>query len=175
VALGALMLVLGFVGLLTAGLLTLVSVLFFGFLLLVGGGAQIAHAIISCRGWRARLTHALLALLYLVTGLLIVVDPLSASLALTAFVAGLLIAIGVVRVIFAVQNRREGPWGWPFVAGLLAVLMGVLILVQWPLSGLWVIGLFVAVDLVVQGSTLLVIGLAARGNQGRSLRPPAEA
>lgn len=173
VGLGALMLVLGFLGLLMVGVLTVASVLFFGILLLIGGGAQIVHAF-SVRGWRPVLTHALLALLYIGTGLLIVIDPLSASLGLTIFLAGLLVAIGAVRVVFAIQNRQASGWGWALVAGVIAVALGVLIFLQWPLSGLWVIGLFVAIDMLTQGTCLIALGLGLRRIAGsQSAAAPA--
>lgn len=158
---GLVSIVLGTIGLGMTFLLTEVSVVFFGVLLVVGGVFQLLDAI-KCRGWKAMAWHVLIALLYVAAGLLMVLKPVLASLSLTLFIAYALIAIGVLRAIMAFQLRPAQGWWWPLVAGIVSVLLGVLILLEWPQSGLWVIGLFVAVELIFNGWSYLFVALAAR-------------
>ena len=58
--------------------------------------------------------------------------------------------------------RHEKGWAWILIAGLTAIVLGVLILMQWPYSGLWVLGLFIAIELIVNGWTYIFIALAMR-------------
>jgi uncharacterized membrane protein HdeD (DUF308 family) len=160
-ALGILLLVLGIIGLGMTVALTIASVLFFGFLLLIGGGVQLAHAF-TCRGWRSIVMHALIALLYIVAGFAVITDPLVASAALTLLIAILIIAIGVARLVMAWQLRGSRGWGWLLAAGILAVVLGLIIAAHWPISGLWVIGLFVAIEMIAHGWTLILMALALR-------------
>jgi uncharacterized membrane protein HdeD (DUF308 family) len=47
--------------------------------------------------------------------------------------------------------------------GLITIVLGVLILTNWPASGLWVIGLFLGIDLIFYGLTWIAIAFAVRG------------
>ena len=163
-ALGLLLIVLGLIGLSMEAALTIVSILYYGVLLLIAGGAQIAQAA-SCRGWQSILMHVLIALLYLGAGIICIVDPLAASAALTLLIAIALIAIGVARIVIALSARGGSNWLLLLLGGGLAVLLGLVIAAHWPFSGLWVIGLFVAIELIVQGWTCVMIALAARAYQ----------
>jgi uncharacterized membrane protein HdeD (DUF308 family) len=53
-------------------------------------------------------------------------------------------------------------WYWPLLSGIVSILLGGLIVAQWPASGLWVIGLFVAIELIFNGWSYIFIALAAR-------------
>ncbi|UHD17655.1 HdeD family acid-resistance protein [Thiocapsa bogorovii] len=160
-AFGVLSIILGTVGMgMTFGL-TLVSVVFFGALLIVGGTFQLIDAF-KCQGWKGALWHILIALLYIAGGLLIVVDPVLASETLTLALAAVLIAVGLSRVIMAFQHRGQSGWGWLVLAGLISIALGAMIIAKWPMSGMWVIGLFVAIELIFNGWAYLFVALAAR-------------
>ncbi len=164
-ALGVLSIVLGTVGLGMTFALTLATILFFGVLLIVGGTLQLVDAF-KCRGWRSTLWHILIALLYVAAGLLIVVDPALASGTLTLIIAGILVAVGVLRLVMAFQLRATEGWLWTLVAGLISIALGAMILAEWPASGLWVIGLFVAIELIFNGWAYVFVALAARRAEG---------
>jgi uncharacterized membrane protein HdeD (DUF308 family) len=141
--------------------LTLVTVLLFGWLLIVAAGFQLVGAF-SCKGWKGVLGQIATAVLYGVAGYLIVSDPVLASSTFTLIIAGILIAVGLLRMIMAFQHRSAPGWIWTLLAGLISVVFGVVIVVHWPVSGLWVIGLFVAVELILNGWAAVFIALAAR-------------
>ncbi len=159
--LGILFVFLGCVGLSMVMGLTLASIFFLGILFLVAGVAQIIDTFKS-RGWQGGLWHTLVALFYLVAGGLIMYDPILASAIITALIAWLLIFMGLTRLIMAIILRHTSGWGWLLVAGLTSFILGVLILMQWPFSALWVIGLFIAIELIVNGWTYIFIALAMR-------------
>jgi uncharacterized membrane protein HdeD (DUF308 family) len=158
---GILSILLGTLGLgMTFGL-TVVSVQLFGILLVVGGVFQLFHAF-KCKGWKSTIWHLLIALLYVVAGVLMVVDPLLASATLTLVIAWILIAVGIMRGVMAFQLRPASGWYWPLISGIVSIALGSMIIAEWPASGLWVIGLFVAVELIFNGWSYIFVALAAR-------------
>ena len=160
-ALGIIQVILGTVGLgMTFGL-TLVTILIYGIFLLIGGGAQIAQ-VFTAKGWKSRVLHLLIALIYVLAALFIIANPLAASLFLTLFIGFVLLAAGLLRGIMAFHFKGFKNWFWPLLSGIISVLLGLMILNQWPVSGLWVIGLFVAVELIINGWSAMMIALAAR-------------
>jgi uncharacterized membrane protein HdeD (DUF308 family) len=159
--LGVIFVFLGFIGLGMTVSLTIVSMLFFGFLLIIAGVSQIFDTF-KCKGWKAAVSHAAIAFLYLIGGGLVIYDPLLASTLITALLASVLIIIGLTRFIMAAQLKNSHGWGWLILAGLTALILGILILVQWPISGLWVIGLFIAIELMVDGWTYIFLAFAMK-------------
>ncbi len=158
---GLVSIVLGTLGLGMTFMLTEFSVVFFGALLVAGGVLQLLDAI-KCRGWKSIAWHVLIALLYVGAGLVMVLKPVLASLSLTLIIAYILIAVGVLRVIMAFQMRSAGGWWWLLLAGIVSAALGVMILMQWPQSGLWIIGLFIAIELIFNGWSYIFVALAAR-------------
>jgi uncharacterized membrane protein HdeD (DUF308 family) len=160
-ALGILLIVLGTVGLWMSFAMTLATVMLFGALLTAGGVFQLLNAF-QLKGWKSTLWHVLIALLYIAAGIVIFTDPVFASLSLTIALAWILIAVGLLRILMAFQLRPANGWVWPLVSGVISILLGAMILAQWPTSGFWVIGLFVAIEMIVNGWSSVFIALAAR-------------
>lgn len=160
-ALGIVSLALGVIGLGLTVVLTVGSVIFFGALLVVGGAAQLLEAFTHA-GRRGTLWHVLIAALYIAGGGAMVYDPIGASIALTLLFAALLLAAGIFRAAIALQLRPAPGWSWLLVGAALSVVLGAIILAQWPVSGLWVIGLFVAIELAINGWSCIALALAGR-------------
>jgi uncharacterized membrane protein HdeD (DUF308 family) len=159
--LGILFIILGFIGLGSLFALTLASAFFFGILIIIGGVAQFVEAL-KCKGWKGVAFHVLIAVLYVVGGVFVIQDPLAASVMLTWVLAAVLIFAGILRIVMAIQMRSVGPWVVPLLGGVISIILGAMILSQWPLSGLFVIGLFVAIELIVNGWSYIFIALSAR-------------
>jgi uncharacterized membrane protein HdeD (DUF308 family) len=160
-ALGIISIILGTIGLGMTAMLTVVTVIFFGALLLVGGVIQLVDAF-KHSGWKSTFWHVLIALLYIVGGIILVGDPLGGSVALTLVVAVMLLASGVSRAIMAFQARGVPGWGWLLFGAILSIVLGLMILERWPVSGLWVIGLFVAIELIINGWSCVMMALVGR-------------
>jgi uncharacterized membrane protein HdeD (DUF308 family) len=158
---GILLVVLGTVGLGLTFFLTLATVFIFGVFLVIGGGVQIFQTF-KCKGWGSILWHVLIAVLYVLAGLSVMADPLAASTLFTLLLAGALVGIGVVRLFMAFQVRGLKNWVWPLIGGIAAIVLGIMILARWPVSGFWVIGLFVAIDMIFSGWSYIFIALGAR-------------
>lgn len=158
---GAVMVVLGVVGLGMAVFLTLASVVFFGVILLVGGIMQFVQSF-QTAGWKARLWHVLISLLYVFGGIVVVRNPVLASGVLTLMLAGVITAVGLMRIVMAIQMKGARGWGWVMTCGILALILGVLIFVKWPASSLVVIGTFISIELIINGWTAVTVAMAAR-------------
>jgi uncharacterized membrane protein HdeD (DUF308 family) len=159
--LGIMLIILGSLGVWMSFAMTLATVILFGALLTVGGVFQLLNAF-QLKGWKSVLWHVLIALLYIAAGIVIFIDPVFASLGLTMALAWILIAVGLLRILMALQLRPASGWGWPLASGLIAIVLGAMILAQWPASGFWVIGLFVAIEMIVNGWSSVFVALAAR-------------
>lgn len=159
-ALGVLLLILGLVALGSSVFMTLATMVLVGWLLIVGGVVEAAHAC-SCKGWGGFFVDLLTGLLYVVVGFMVVANPGATALALTLLIAMFLVFGGIFRIAVAVVVRFQN-WIWLLLHGVVNLLLGIAIWRQWPLSGLWVIGLFVGIDMVLNGWTLVMLGLAAK-------------
>ena len=89
-------------------------------------------------------------------------DPLGTSSIFTMMIAGALVAIGIVRIIMAFQMWETKGWIWLLLGGIVAIALGSMIVAEWPLSGLWVIGMLIAIEMLVAGWSMVMMALAAR-------------
>lgn len=160
-ALGILSVILGTIGLGMTLILTVAGVLLFGVLLVVGGGFQVVDAF-KCKGWKGTAWHVLIGLIYVVAGAIAIFDPVGAAVALTLLLGAAFIAIGTLRLVMAFQHRESRGWGWALAGGIVSLILGLLVMIGWPVSGLWVIGLFIAIELIVNGWTYIFLAMAAR-------------
>jgi uncharacterized membrane protein HdeD (DUF308 family) len=152
-----------FVGLLAIGsafVATLASVVVFGILLLIAGITEVIHAVVV-RNLKGFALHLLGAALYLIVGLFMLEDPVRAAAVLTLLLAASFFAGGVLRIIFSLAVRFEA-WPWVLLHGVVDLILGLLILNAWPEASLWVIGLFVGIDLVFQGWSWIILALSVR-------------
>ena len=164
-ALGIVFVVLGFVGLGMTVFLTLVTVLYFGILMLIAGVVQLVNAFRSRESANIAF-HLLVAVLYGIAGIVIIQHPKLVSTFFTAVIAFILIFQGVLKIFWGFRLKDSiNSWFWPFLSGIISLFLGMIILVHWPVSGLWVIGLFIAVEMIFQGWAYIMLGLAAKSTQ----------
>ena len=159
-ALGVVLIVLGIVALGFSILATLASVIVFGWLMIVSGVLQAGHACWR-RKWRGVLLDLFAGILSLVVGFMLVANPLAGATTLTLLIAMFLLIGGISRIVASITGQFHHR-GWMFLNGAINVLLGVTIWRQWPISGLWVIGLFVGIDMLFNGWSLVMLGFAAR-------------
>ncbi len=159
-AFGIGVLVLGIAAIVRAVAATVVSMLFFGWLLVLASGIEIAQAVMVGH-WAGFFLHLLAAVLFGVTGLLIVMRPLISAEVATVFMAMFFLIGGLFQLVGAVAVALPG-WGWQAADGIITFVLGLLVLAQWPASGLWVIGLFIGIDLIFYGCAWIALALGLR-------------
>ena len=99
--------------------------------------------------------------LSIVVGLLFIRAPVNALLALTLLLACFLMVEGIFQIVAAL-SYRFGAWGWALAGGIIDLILGVMIWQQWPASALWVIGLFLGINLIFRGVNWIALGLGLR-------------
>jgi uncharacterized membrane protein HdeD (DUF308 family) len=157
---GLLLILLGTIAIGSSVLMTLATMELIGWLLIGTGLFQIIHAF-STRGWNGFFVDLLSGILSTVVGALIAASPAATAVTLTLLIAMFLIFGGVSRIVVAISFRFPN-WIWLLVHGLINLWLGVAIWQEWPFSGLWVIGLFVGIDMIFNGWSLVMLALAAK-------------
>ncbi len=161
--LGILFVIFGFLGLSSVVGVTLISIVFVGFMFLIGGILQLVDVSRS-RQWKPALWHGLIALMYFLGGCFIIWDPVLASTLITALLGWTLVVIGIFRLPMAISLHGHKGWVFMLISSLIALGLGCIILMQWPLSSLWVIGLFISIELLVNGLSYMIIAIAKRNH-----------
>ncbi|MCG6887902.1 MAG: DUF308 domain-containing protein [Proteobacteria bacterium] len=158
---GIVLVVLGTIGLGMSFWLTLASMFYIGTLLLIGSGVQLVNTL-KCKGGINVLWHSLITLLYLAAGIIVITEPVIAGMAMTALLAVALLGIGMFRSWIAIRSRPMKGWGFILATGLAAIGLGLMIYSGWPATGQWIIGMLVAIEIIMQGWTLVMFAIAAR-------------
>jgi uncharacterized membrane protein HdeD (DUF308 family) len=165
-ALGILLIIGGTLAIIYDVAATMLSVLFFGWLLIIVGAIEAIQSFWQPR-WGGFFLHLIVGILAVVVGFHLVSSPIQGALILTLIMAIYFMVIGIIRIITAIAMRFPG-WGWVLFSGIVTFILGILIKSQWPTTGLWVIGLFIGIDLIFSGWAYVMLSLAA----GKT--PPAQ-
>jgi len=139
---------------------TTVSVIAFGWLLMLAGTTQIVHAF-QVRSWSGFFLYLLDGIIRTAVGMMIVLYPGAGSEALTLLLSLYFIVGGMFKMFGSIVLMFPS-WGWSVASGLVSVALGVILAVQWPSSSVWFIGFAVGVDLILYGWALLMFAAAVQ-------------
>lgn len=157
---GIILMLLGIAAAVRAVTATVASMVFFGWLLLFSGIIEFVHAFMVGK-WAGFFLHILVALLFGITGALMVFRPVISAEAVTFVMSVFFLVVGLYQLFASMWTHLPG-WGWQATNGALSAIMGVLLLMQWPVSGLWVVGLFVGTDLIFYGWAWIALAIGLR-------------
>ena len=161
IALGVVYLIAGFIALGSVAMATVASVLVVGVMMIIAGVAEVFSAF-QIKTWGKFLLWALLGVLYIVAGFVTFENPLLAAVLLTLILGASLVVSGIMRIVLAFSMKRETPWVWVAVSGVITLLLGLLILMRWPVSSLYILGLFLGIDLIMAGAGWIGLGFGLR-------------
>jgi uncharacterized membrane protein HdeD (DUF308 family) len=99
------------------------------------------------RGWIVAL-----GIVYLIAGLIALGSVVTLLLGVS------LIASGIMRIALAFNMKEGTPWIWVVLSGGITLLLGLIILAHWPVSSLYILGLFLGIDLVFAGAGWIAVG-----------------
>jgi len=102
-----------------------------------------------------------LSILLIVAGILAIVMPPAAGIAVLVLVAWLLMFSGAVHLVFAWHTRTAGGMIWELLLGILYIFVGIYVLLH-PVAGLATLTLFLAVYLFLEGVLELVLSFRLR-------------
>lgn len=156
---GILFLILGLLAIATPIIFTFSVELLFGGVLIAGGVLQAyrAYTLWNKPGFYISILTAILSL---VLGFIFIANPLKGVLTLTAILMLYFFISGLFKIILAFELRPLHSWGWLFLSGIIAIIMGGIIYSGWPGTALWVIGLLLGIDMLFFGVSLLSLAFA---------------
>jgi uncharacterized membrane protein HdeD (DUF308 family) len=99
---------------------------------------------------------------------LLVTHPTAGALALTLLLAAFFLVGGLFRSIAAISLRFPNR-GWALTGGIVGILLGILLWMEWPESGLWFIGMCIGIDMIFHGWAWLMLALAVRAGRSSAL------
>ncbi len=156
-ALGIVLLLLGIGAIVRSVTSTVASVVFFGWLLIFASIIEFVDAFMVGK-WAGFFLHLLAAILFGVVGALMLARPVISAEAATFVMSMFFLIGGLYQLVYALWTHLPG-WGWQAVNGIVGSILGVLLLAQWPVSGLYAIGLFVGIDLIFYGAAWIALAL----------------
>jgi uncharacterized membrane protein HdeD (DUF308 family) len=161
IALGIVYVIAGFVALGSVVFATVVTVFVVGIMMLIAGAAEVINAF-QIKTWGKFLLWLLLGVLYIVAGFVTFENPLLAAALLTLVLGFSLIASGIMRIVLAFSMKEGTPWLWVAFSGAITLLLGLVILAHWPVSGLYILGIFLGIDLIFAGASWIGVGFGLR-------------
>src|SRR2546427_4073471 len=120
--------------------------------------AGVVHVILAFHAHRAgRLIWKLLVgLAYLFFGAYLIMHPVLGVATLT------LVLACILDIVLFFQMRSLRGSGWVLVEGIITLLLGLMIYLQWPWSAVWAIGVLVGMSMIISGVTRVMLSLAVR-------------
>ena len=161
IAVGVLLVILGILALaapLAAGLSIAIAI---GLLLIAGGIGQLVFSF-HAGSFGAGLLLFLLGGLRVVVGVLMVAQPLLGLISLTLLLAAYFTIEGIFEIVWSFQLKPTTGWGWALFSGIASLLLGLMIWGEFPLSGVWAVGVLVGLKLLFSGTTLMSLGSGVR-------------
>jgi len=150
---GILLMILGVVCVGKAQTATTFSILALGWVLAISGVVWLVNSFYAFN-WHGFFLYLLNAIIRGVTGYLLIRHPDAGAEGVTMLLAALFIVGGLFRAVGSsvIQFPR---WGWMMFAGLVSIGLGVYLLVTWPISSTYFVGIAIGVDLIFDGGALV--------------------
>jgi uncharacterized membrane protein HdeD (DUF308 family) len=137
---------------------TFATVLVFGWLLMISGVFALVHAF-QVRNWGGFFLYFLSALLRGFTGYLLIRYPAAGALSFTLILASFFVVTGIFRAVGAAMLQFPR-WGWATFSGIVSLVLGIMLLVQMPVSSIWFIGFALGLDMIFDGAALIGVATA---------------
>ena len=134
--------------------------------MIAGGILQAIHAF-RRNHWSGLFLDLFTGIIYLAAGFMLALQPVAGAEILTLLIAAFLLVDGIVHIGVSLGGQLHN-WGWLLLNGVVDVLLAALIWRQWPVSGLWVIGLFVGINMLFNGWSLVMLGLGVKSLPSRA-------
>ena len=126
--------------------------------------AGVVHLIVGFHAHRAGsvIWKLLVGLAYICFGVYLVLHPAIGVASLTLVLASLFLIEGVLNIVLFFQMRSVGGSGWMLVDGIITLVLGLMIYMQWPASAAWAIGTLVGVSMIISGVSRVMLSSTVR-------------
>jgi uncharacterized membrane protein HdeD (DUF308 family) len=159
-AFGIVLLALGIAAIVWSTTTTVASMVVFGWLLIFASVFQFIAAFMVGK-WGGFFLHLLIAILFGLVGVMMLTRPVMSAEALTLVMGMFFLVGGLYELIASLWSHLPG-YGWHVLSGVVGTILGILVLAGWPVTGFWVIGLFVGIALVFYGWAWIMLAVGLR-------------
>jgi uncharacterized membrane protein HdeD (DUF308 family) len=130
-----------------------------GWLIILAG---IVHGMLAFRahGAGSRIWKLLVGIAYVCFGGYVVLHPVLGVASLTLLLAWLFVLEGVLNIVLFVKMRPVHGSSWVLIDGIVTLLLGLMIYLQWPSSSAWAIGTLVGISMIFSGVARVMMSLA---------------
>ena len=160
---GVIMLILGVLALAVPVAATITVDIFIGWLFLISGIVGLV-ALFSAKHIPAFLWNLVTAALSAVVGVMLIWKPVEGAVSITIVLTAFFIAEGVFQLVASIAYRDviSGSWGWMLASGISDLLLAAVIILGWPMTAVWTLGLLVGINLITSGLAVVMAALAGR-------------
>lgn len=161
IALSVLLILAGLIALFLPFISGVAITLFLGWIMIISGVTHLIFAF-KTHTTGGRIWEIVLGLIYLVTGIYLIMHPLAALIALTLVLAIYLFIESIFEFVQYFQLRHFHGSFWILVDGVVTLILAVMIWRSWPQSTVWVVGTLVGISMIFSGFSRLMLALAAK-------------
>lgn len=161
VVLGVLSIIAGVLAILNPFPASLVVVKLAAWTFLIIGGLQIIEAF-RATGWGGRIWALAIGLLGLTAGINLLAEPLAGMMSLTLVLAIVFVVSGIVKLMAGWQIRNSQYRMAILVSGAASILLGLMILSNFPISAVRSLGIILGVELISDGVSAFALGWARK-------------
>jgi len=136
--------------------------------------AGVVHLIVAFHSREAGsiIWRLLVGLAYVCFGAYLIARPVVGVASLTLVLAVLFLLEGVFDIVLFFRTRRFMRSSWILFDGIVTLILGLMIYMQWPSSSAWAIGTLVGVSMIFSGITRVMMSLAVH-RATDAAQPPA--
>ena len=158
---GVLLIILGMLAIGSPFLAAIAVTGFIAWLIVLGG---VVHVILAfqAHGAGSLIWKLLVGFAYLLFGGYLIMHPVQGVASLTLVIASLLLIEGILNIVLFFRMRSVGGSSWALLDGIVTLLLGLMIYMQWPSSSVWAIGTLVGVSMIFSGVTRVMLSMAVR-------------
>jgi uncharacterized membrane protein HdeD (DUF308 family) len=164
---GGILTILGIIAIALPNVSTIVAETWIALILISAGATKLVYAF-QTRDSGGFIWKLLLSILYIATGVMLFVYPLTGVLTLTLLLGSFLLTEGVFELILAFQLRPQQNWTWALGNGIITLILGAMIWFQWPFDAPWLIGTLVGTSVLFTGISRVMLSLNARSTLNHS-------
>lgn len=126
--------------------------------------AGVVHLVLAVRthGAGSMIWKLLVGVAYVCFGVYLILHPVLGVASLTLVLASLFLIEGVLDIVLFFRLRSLGGSSWVLVDGIITLLLGLMIYMQWPSSSAWAIGTLVGISMVFSGVSRVMMTMAVR-------------
>jgi uncharacterized membrane protein HdeD (DUF308 family) len=140
-------------------------------LIVLAGGVHLFLAF-HAHGAGSLIWKLLVGIAYVCFGIYLIAHPVLGVASLTLLLGSLFLVEGILNVVLFFRMRPLHGSSWVLIDGIITLLLGLMIYMQWPSSSAWAIGTLVGVSMIISGVTRVMLSLTVRRAAGPTIELP---